>query len=83
MPIILGVNNDEVNVSTTATLIKQSGDNIEGVQLMPYHSFGVGKYEALGRAYSMKGLLIADKQHVEQVKELFSSLGGTAIFPDS
>lgn len=47
IPVIDGVNSDIENIRETAKFIKDNID-IPKLELLPYHSFGDSKYEALG-----------------------------------
>ena len=37
-------------------------DNVEKVELLPYHLLGVNKYDTLGIKYRLKGLEAMDKE---------------------
>ena len=47
IPVIEGVNSDIENIRKTARFVKDNID-VPKVELLPYHSFGDSKYEALG-----------------------------------
>lgn len=63
-PIIPHFNDNEEDVK----LIKRLLENKENVtyELLPYHKFGIGKYESLGRKYLM-GDCILDKNHFNKL----------------
>ena len=46
-------------------------NNVEKVELLPYHLLGVNKYETLGIKYRLEGLEAMDK---EACKELYKFL---------
>jgi pyruvate formate lyase activating enzyme len=52
IPLIPGVNDDEENLAATADFVvnRLGGPAIE---LMPYHTLGLGKYQALGLPYGL------------------------------
>ncbi|MEA4849202.1 MAG: glycyl-radical enzyme activating protein [Clostridiaceae bacterium] len=47
IPVIDGVNSDALNIRKTAEFVKNNLD-VPKIELLPYHSFGDSKYEALG-----------------------------------
>jgi pyruvate formate lyase activating enzyme len=53
IPVIPGFNDTEPEISAIIDFLVEIG--IQEVNLLPYHRFGEGKYEALGRTYEMHG----------------------------
>jgi pyruvate formate lyase activating enzyme len=75
MPLVPGVNDDEPNIRATAAFIRSLGSRTPGLQLMPYHRFGKGKYDSLGRPYPLAGLPAPAKEQVRAVQDIFIGLG--------
>lgn len=53
VPLIPGVNDDEPHMHALGVFLREH--RLTQVELMPYHAFGLGKYQALGRAYPFTG----------------------------
>lgn len=43
--------------------------NVKTVEVLPYHTMGVVKYEDLGMDYPLKGIEALDKEDLEQAKK--------------
>ncbi len=58
VPLLKGVNDDEANLRALADFLAPYKDrgHFHGVDLLPYHKMGVGKYEQLGLAYPLADL---------------------------
>jgi pyruvate formate lyase activating enzyme len=69
MPLVPGINDSEENIRATAEFLQSL--KLPKIELMPFHRFASGKYEALGISYAMKDLLSPSGESVEQVKKLF------------
>ena len=52
LPLVPGVNDDEENLRAVGELAREINP-ARGVELMPYHSIGKGKYEGLGMDYGL------------------------------
>ena len=52
-PIIPGINADEEHIRAVLEFIKPY-KNVIDYELLPYHRFGTGKYEYLGKVYELK-----------------------------
>ena len=52
IPLIPGVNNTEDTIRKMFTYIREH-TAVKEVELLPFHRLGVGKYEGLGRTYTM------------------------------
>jgi len=72
IPIIPGVNDDEVNINNTGYFLTKIG--IAKVQLLPYHNYGVAKYSSLGREYNFNSK-IPTSTEMDQIKSLLSNYG--------
>lgn len=44
--------------------------NVAKVEILPYHTLGVGKYESLGIPYPLKGISPASKEDVKRAEEI-------------
>lgn len=82
VPVIPGFNDTERELLSIA----QFADNLSGVEkihILPYHSFGRGKYEGLGRDYSMGDVksptsiqMQGFKEMIEKETGLYCQIGG-------
>ena len=50
-------------------------ENVEKVELLPFHQMGAYKWESLGREYPLKDLEPASKEDVQPVKDIFIQKG--------
>ncbi len=74
IPVIPGVNNSPDTIKQIYAFLRDS-TRIKKVELLPYHSFGSGKYEALGWDYEMKGVKSLEKQDCLPLAEAGASFG--------
>lgn len=44
--------------------------NVKGLEVLPYHTMGINKYEALGMEYPLKGVPEMDKSRAAEAKEI-------------
>ena len=54
MLLLPGLNDDPAGLEAAFTMLREEaaqGADIAGVELLPYHRYGEGKYRQLGRAY--------------------------------
>jgi pyruvate formate lyase activating enzyme len=72
--IIPGYTDDEDDIHTLAQKL-QEYNNIELVDILPYHTLGVYKWEAMGLEYPLKGVSAPDKEAVEKAKDIFKEYG--------
>lgn len=76
MPLIPGLNDDAGNIKATSQFLRTlSMGKTPSLELMPYHRLGMGKYEALGREYLLKGLDMASAEAVELARQHFKEYG--------
>lgn len=71
VPLLKGVNDSESEIEQLITFLKpyQDQKNFKGIDLLPYHKMGVGKYTQLDMEYPVQGdpaLTEADLERVER-----------------
>jgi len=85
LPIIPDYNDDEVNLKATAEFMVNN--NIKYIDLLAYHTIGEGKYEKLGKVYTIAGTRTPSPEEMDAHRALFDSfgllgtIGGTDIEP--
>ncbi len=76
MPLVPGFNDTLKNIGATADFVGNiEGDNVQGIELMPYHRMGMGKYESLDRQYALKDVKPSGLDHVESIRQEFEQFG--------
>ena len=79
-PLIPGINADEEHIRAVLAFIRPH-KNVIDYELLPYHRFGLGKYELLGEVYELDDYktpsaeLVAHLQAI--IDEAFGRTGGT------
>lgn len=74
IPLITGWNDDIANLEATARFIAEELGPDTPVHLHPYHRFGEGKYESLGRAAATAPTPPSDDE-VQRAKGVFAGFG--------
>jgi pyruvate formate lyase activating enzyme len=64
VPLIPGFN-DSIEEFSEILHFAASLKHLEKVQILPYHKFGIAKYDRIGWGYSLSGLEPPPKQHVD------------------
>ncbi|WML34788.1 indoleacetate decarboxylase activase [Clostridium sp. OS1-26] len=77
VPIIPGLNDDKENIISISRFCAEN--NIDRINLLPYHKLGVAKYEQLGLTYGISDVNLPDKEKMELLKESVESLGVKCI----
>jgi len=76
VPVIPGFNDDEENILALARFVKGlKGKRIEGIELLPYHRMGLGKYQALDREYGLEDLEAPGAERVEEIRDTIIAHG--------
>lgn len=74
IPVIKGVNADEENIRASAAFVHKILPHAK-MELLPYHSFGKIKYEALGIPYDHPEFGRPTKEELEHLREIVRSEG--------
>ena len=74
IPIIPSVNDTKEDIDAFGAFVKELG-TIHTIHILPYHNFGLSKYEALGRNYQLKDLEAPSDEHMQEIKEQLEGYG--------
>jgi pyruvate formate lyase activating enzyme len=75
VPLIPGINDSDEELNEIAHIAMDSLKEPKKVDLLPYHRFGVGKYQQLDREYELTELATLKEPQTQRFKELFESFG--------
>lgn len=75
VPIIPGLSGTEENISRMAGFLADSNINVRGINLLPYHDTGSGKYQRLGRSYEGTGFAAPGINEMKKYIELLKTAG--------
>lgn len=62
IPVIPGINDDDINIAKTAEYITSVG--ISQLELLPYHNLGEVKYAQIGRTYQLSEVKTPDEKRM-------------------
>ena len=74
IPVIDGVNDDDENIRASAAYVREHLPGAR-MELLPYHSYGKIKYEALGIEYDHPEFCTPDKMEMERLRQLVRTEG--------
>ncbi len=69
VPVIPSFNDTEEEILAIAKYA-ETLPGVEQIHLLPYHKYGEGKYEGLGRPYPLKDIPMLQDGRIEKLKEL-------------
>jgi pyruvate formate lyase activating enzyme len=74
MPVIPGINDDEVNIRAVGELVSRL-NGVRRVDLLPYHAAAVNKYERLGMRYALVDTPTPDEEAVNRLAGILREYG--------
>jgi pyruvate formate lyase activating enzyme len=74
VPLIHGINDSRENLDETARFISEL-DNALHVDLLPYHRYGIGKYEMLDMDYQLSDTEYLNEEQLQRAMEVFERYG--------
>ena len=75
IPVIPGCNDEEENIRKTAAFAAECG--AAGLELLPYHRLGEGKYAQLGREYHLTDRQVPGKEYMQRLLEISEKACGS------
>ena len=76
-PLIPGVNADEEHIRAVLAFIRPH-KNVIDYELLPYHRFGLGKYDSLGVTYELKDFASPSEDLVRSLRAIIDEAFGRA-----
>jgi glycyl-radical enzyme activating protein len=73
IPVVPGVNDTEEDIRSIVKLVGDF-DNLERVELLPFHKIGKPKYSALGLHYRAEQIPIPEPEKVNRLRELLGTI---------
>lgn len=67
--LVNGYTNNEEDLMKTRAFL-DTLHNVEKVEVLPYHTMGIVKYEKMGLEYPLKGVEVCTAQEIERAKEI-------------
>lgn len=77
--IVPGYTDDDDSAHLLGKFV-QDMDNVEKIELLPYHKLGVNKWEEMGLIYPLEGISAPPRETVERIQKIIESYGKKAIF---
>lgn len=73
--VVPGITDDDKLLERLADFVKDIGNIVEKVEILPYHTLGKYKWEQLGLKYSLEGTPALSSERAEEIKEMFRKKG--------
>ena len=74
IPVIGGVNNSEENIAASAAYVHEVLPEAR-MELLPYHSLGRIKYEAIGQPFDQEDFYTPDKAEMKKLRSIAAAQG--------
>lgn len=76
IPLIPGFNTSQDSLQLIGRFVQDElGDSVEAVDLLPYHTLGKNKYQALGTPYPWEAHALLSDDDIERCASIFRKLG--------
>lgn len=75
VPIVPGHSDSEENLLATARFVRELGEKVQRIELLPYHKLGTHRYDQLGREYDFEAVEAPDDEHMERLRDVVLSAG--------
>ncbi len=74
-PVIPGFNDTVEDIKSIGQFILDNCQNYKGVELLPYHRLGRGKYKSIGRTYELYDTVAPSDEHMETLNKTLYDMG--------
>ncbi|MBB2182126.1 glycyl-radical enzyme activating protein [Lachnospiraceae bacterium MD1] len=74
-PVIPGFNDSAHEIQSIGKFVTENCKNYKGMELLPYHKLGRGKYISLGRIYELEGLKAPSDEQMNELHKILINMG--------
>ena len=74
-PVIPGFNDTKEDTAKIAEFVSENCKHYKGMELLPYHKLGRGKYTCLGREYELEDFKIPSEQYMMELNGILERQG--------
>jgi len=74
IPLIPEYTDMEENITALVHFVRELGDGVTAVNVLPYHRFGTSKYDLLDRAFALRDMTPPPQEQVEAIARRFEEL---------
>lgn len=78
--VVVGGFTDDIDSAKSLAEFIKPMNNVEKVELLPYHELGKHKWEALGEEYQLSHISPPSRDTMEQIKQIFLDAGINAVY---
>lgn len=75
VPLIPTINDDVANITATAAFVSENLGGVLGVEVLPYHTLGKGKFKSIGLKYQLDHLVSPNAADVARARRIFLDFG--------
>lgn len=75
IPVVPGLNDSKENIEATARFVQELGENVQRIELLPYHNLGAVSYSRLGREYPLDSLVPHTREELAELKKAVETCG--------
>lgn len=72
IPVIPGFNDSDEEIGSIAAFVSENCKNYKGMELLPYHKLGRGKYTSLGREYELSDVTVPSDARMLELNKILS-----------
>ena len=81
VPLVPTINDSRENLAATAAFVSGALGEVVGVEVLPYHTLGVGKYRSIGLAYELDHLAPPPASDVARANDIMAGFGLNVLTP--
>ncbi|WIM68819.1 pyruvate formate-lyase-activating protein [Corynebacterium breve] len=77
--LVPGLTDSDENVNNVADIVEKWKDNVERVEVLPFHNMGADKWQNIGMEYTLDDVTPPSRELLDHVRGIFKSRGLTTF----